>query len=80
MRDRMEMLRGTTPRILELVKADTKGQPLLGQRRISEGEAIRRIDPLMGLFASGVVPIDETTAPLVSRALERVWAEAEKED
>lgn len=57
---------GGVPRPFEIMAKEAKDQPLpLGQEAVSSREQLQRLGPLMGLIASGDVPLDDTSAKAI---------------
>jgi hypothetical protein len=55
------------PRPLQLMQRESDESPApIGAKRLSEGEQMRRLEPLMGLIAEGHVPLDDVAARAVA--------------
>lgn len=62
----MRKLMAGVPRPFQIMQRDAKDEPApLGQVPISEREQMSRLEPLMGLIASGDVPLDATAAKAI---------------
>lgn len=64
------------PRALEVVQKHANPAPL-GQTPISAQESARRLEPLMGLYATGQIPLDETGSQAVAQVLDHMWRRAQ---
>lgn len=62
----------TPPRALEVATRDTPDAPI-GRKSVDRRELARRMYNLSGEIATGRVPLDNTSAPIVADALEREY-------
>lgn len=59
----LRKLMGEKPRPLELMAKESRDSPApIGQQPIGWKEQQGRLEPLMGLIASGDIPLDDTSA------------------
>jgi len=63
-------LRSEVPRAFEIASRDDAKDRDPSRKRVSRQEASRRLEPLMGLVASGDVPMDDQTAEAIAAYLE----------
>jgi hypothetical protein len=61
------------PRPFEIMGKEAKDQPTpIGQESVSSREQVQRLGPLMGLIASGDVPLDDTAAKAIQTYIDEV--------
>jgi hypothetical protein len=61
------------PRPFEIMSKESKDSPApIGQQPISSREQAQRLGPLMGLIASGDVPLDATAAKAIQTYIDEV--------
>ena len=65
----LRKLLAEVPRPLEIMARDGAKETPIGTRRLSDREQMTRLEPLMGLIASGDVPLDDTSAKAVAAYL-----------
>jgi len=66
----LRKIRGEIPRAFEVVSRDDAKDKDPSRKKISRSEAARRLEPIMGLVASGDVPMDTQTAEALAAYLE----------
>ena len=69
----LRKLMGEVPRPMQIMAAEARDEPApIGQTPISAGEQRARLEPLMGLIASGDLPLDETAARAIKTYIDQM--------
>jgi hypothetical protein len=66
------------PRALELSAKDYADEGPLGRKKLSRKQVAQRVEPIMGLIASGDIPLDEHSAKAIAAYVEEHHARSSK--
>jgi hypothetical protein len=63
---------------LELAALEGEREPPFGRRWISKQEQVKRAEPVVGLLAHGVVPLDETSSQALAAVMDQIHRRMER--
>lgn len=74
----LQKIMSEVPRPLEIAAKDYAHEGRRDRKKLPKAEVARRLEPLIGLIASGEIPLDEHAAKAISTYIEEHHARASK--